>query len=154
MAYDIADLFAQRESERYALHSRHLNEQMVRVLKAIGYDVGFRRGKGQYLYDREGTRTLLRHPKQGLKKSSCPLLLPEIYLLLLGNAILGGGSLGPEQSRLFRDLRQNAGLVYTIASRLAPRRQRYELSIEYACLPANATRIGSLIDAEIRTVAA
>ena len=44
MAYDIADLFAWRESERYALHSRHLNEQMVRVLKAIGYDVGFRRG--------------------------------------------------------------------------------------------------------------
>jgi zinc protease len=75
---------------------------------------------------------------------------PDIYPLLLGNAILGGGSLGPEQSRLFRDLRQNAGLVYSIASRLAPRRQRYELSIEFACLPANATRIGALIDAEIK----
>jgi ornithine--oxo-acid transaminase len=54
MAYDFADLFAQRERERYAIHSRHLNEQMVRVLKAIGYDIGFCRGKGQYLYDREG----------------------------------------------------------------------------------------------------
>jgi zinc protease len=75
---------------------------------------------------------------------------PQIYPLLLGNAILGGGTLGPEQSRLFRDLRQNAGLVYTIASRLAPRRERYQLSIEFACLPANATRIGSLIDAEIQ----
>jgi zinc protease len=70
--------------------------------------------------------------------------------LLLGNAILGGGSLGPEQSRLFRDLRQNAGLVYSISSRMAPRRQRYELSIEFACLPANEPRISSLIDAEIR----
>jgi len=58
MAYDIADLFAQRERDRYAMHSQHLNEQLVRVLKAIGYDVGFRRGKGQYLYDREGTRYL------------------------------------------------------------------------------------------------
>ena len=54
MAYDIADLFAQRERERFAMHSRHFNEQMVRVLKAIGYDVGFCRGEGQYLYDREG----------------------------------------------------------------------------------------------------
>jgi len=75
---------------------------------------------------------------------------PDIYALLLGNAILGGGSLGPEQSRLFRDLRQNAGLVYSIASRIAQRRERYELSIEYACLPANAARIGLLIDAEIK----
>jgi ornithine--oxo-acid transaminase len=58
MAYDIADLFAQRERERFAMHSRHFNEQMVRVLKAIGYDVGFCRGEGQYLYDREGTRYL------------------------------------------------------------------------------------------------
>ncbi len=74
---------------------------------------------------------------------------PQIYALLLGNAILGGGTLGPEQSRLFRDLRQNAGLVYSIASRLAGRRERYELSIEFACLPANEPRISSLIDAEI-----
>ncbi len=75
---------------------------------------------------------------------------PDVSALLLGNAILGGGSLGPEQSRLFRDLRQNAGLVYSISSQLEPRRERYELSIEYACLPANQARIGALIDAEIR----
>src|ERR1700722_1936286 len=58
MAYDIAHLFARRERERFPMHSRTLNEQMVRVLKAIGYDVGFCRGEGQYLYDREGTRYL------------------------------------------------------------------------------------------------
>jgi ornithine--oxo-acid transaminase len=55
---DMAALFAQRESERYAMHSRHLNEQMVRVLRTIGYDVGFCRGRGQYLYDRQGARYL------------------------------------------------------------------------------------------------
>lgn len=75
---------------------------------------------------------------------------PQMYPLLLGNAILGGGSLGPEQSRLFRDLRQNAGLVYTISSQLAPRRQRYELGLNFACLPSNESRISALIDAEIR----
>src|SRR5450759_1961374 len=58
MAYDIADFFAQRERDRYAMHSQHLNEQLVRDLKAIVYDVGSHRGKGHYLYDREGTRYL------------------------------------------------------------------------------------------------
>jgi ornithine--oxo-acid transaminase len=58
MAYNISNLFAQRERERFAMHSRYLNEQMVRVIKTIGYDVGFCRGDGQYLYDREGNRYL------------------------------------------------------------------------------------------------
>ena len=58
MDYNIAVLFDARERDRFELHSRYLNEQMVRVLKAIGYDVGFCRGEGQYLYDREGIRYL------------------------------------------------------------------------------------------------
>lgn len=56
--YDMAALFARRESERFALHSQHLNEMWVRVLKTIGYDVGFVRGEGQYLFDRSGERYL------------------------------------------------------------------------------------------------
>src|SRR5688572_3473019 len=58
MGHDIAKLFGDREADRYALHNRYLNEQMVRVLRTIGYDVGFCRGQGQYLYDREGSRYL------------------------------------------------------------------------------------------------
>ncbi len=58
MSIDIKSLFAEREAERYALHTRHLNEQMVRVLKTIGYDTGFVRGKGQYLWDRAGAKYL------------------------------------------------------------------------------------------------
>src|ERR1700687_5223987 len=58
MSLDIASLFAKREAKRYDLHARYLNEQMVRVLKTIGFDVGFRSGRGQYLYDREGVRYL------------------------------------------------------------------------------------------------
>jgi ornithine--oxo-acid transaminase len=58
MSLAIADLFAEREAERYSLYARHLNEQMVRVLKTIGFDRGYRRGTGQYLYDRHGERYL------------------------------------------------------------------------------------------------
>src|SRR5215203_3201666 len=58
MTIDIAALFDTHESERYSLHTRRLNEQMVRVLRTIGYDVAFRRGQGQYLYDRAGDRYL------------------------------------------------------------------------------------------------
>ncbi|MEA2904124.1 MAG: ornithine--oxo-acid transaminase [Alphaproteobacteria bacterium] len=55
---DMAALFAAREGERWSMHTRHLNEQMVRVLRTIGYDVSFCRGAGQYLYDRAGARYL------------------------------------------------------------------------------------------------
>ncbi len=55
---DMVALFAAREIDRFAMHSHHLNEQMVRVLRTIGYDVGFTRGVGQYLYDRAGARYL------------------------------------------------------------------------------------------------
>ena len=54
----IAAMFAEREPDRYDMHSRHLNEQMVRVLRTIGYDVRFSRGTGQYLFDAAGSRYL------------------------------------------------------------------------------------------------
>ena len=57
-ALDIASIFSRREGERYALHTRYMNEMMVRVLRTIGYDVGFRTGQGQYLFDRDGVRYL------------------------------------------------------------------------------------------------
>src|SRR6201997_1655998 len=55
---DMSQLFADRQAQRSSLHNRYLNEQFVRVLKTIGYDVGFQKGQGQYLYDREGARYL------------------------------------------------------------------------------------------------
>ena len=56
--FNIAAWLAERESERYSLHTQHLNEMMVRVLKTLGFDVGFRSGQGQYLFDRTGERYL------------------------------------------------------------------------------------------------
>jgi ornithine--oxo-acid transaminase len=58
MSLEIDGLFAEAEADRYTLHARHLNEQMVRVLKTIGFDRAYLRGKGQYLYDREGQQYL------------------------------------------------------------------------------------------------
>jgi ornithine--oxo-acid transaminase len=55
---DMARLYAESEGDRYETHIRHLNEQMVRVLRTIGYDVGFCRGSGQYLFDRAGDKYL------------------------------------------------------------------------------------------------
>jgi ornithine--oxo-acid transaminase len=55
---DVSEMFVERQAQRSAMHARHLNEQFVRVLKTIGYDVGFQKGQGQYLYDRDGARYL------------------------------------------------------------------------------------------------
>jgi ornithine--oxo-acid transaminase len=55
---DVSKLFVERQAQRSSLHARHLNEQLVRVLKTIGYDVGFQKGQGQYLFDRDGDRYL------------------------------------------------------------------------------------------------
>src|SRR5437764_1784418 len=55
---DVSEMFVERQAQRSSMHARHLNEQLVRVLKTIGYDVGFQKGQGQYLYDRDGARYL------------------------------------------------------------------------------------------------
>src|SRR5882724_1939926 len=55
---DVSEMFVDRQSQRSSMHARYLNEQLVRVLKTIGYDVGFVGGSGQYLFDRQGARYL------------------------------------------------------------------------------------------------
>src|ERR1700759_471777 len=58
MPIDINALLADRSAEKYELYDRHLNAQMVRVLKTIGFDRHYVRGEGPYLYDRAGARYL------------------------------------------------------------------------------------------------
>src|SRR6266699_963247 len=55
---DVSEMFVDRQSQRSSMHARYLNYQLVRVLKTIGYDVGFQKGQGQYLFDRDGVRYL------------------------------------------------------------------------------------------------
>ncbi|QJD29318.1 aspartate aminotransferase family protein [Methylococcus geothermalis] len=51
MSSRIADLLRDRRGENFDLHEKHLNTQMVRVLKTIGYDRVYVRAQGPYLYD-------------------------------------------------------------------------------------------------------
>src|SRR4029078_11281411 len=58
MPIAIDAILADRSAEKYDLYDRHLNSQMVRMLKTIGFDRGYVRGKGAYLYDRDDNRYL------------------------------------------------------------------------------------------------
>jgi len=55
---DLVELLRTRHGENYALHEKHLNHQLGRVLKTIGFDRFYVRGEGCYLYDAEGERYL------------------------------------------------------------------------------------------------
>lgn len=54
----IRKALAERAGEKLSLHEAHLNKQMVRVLRTIGFDRDYRRGQGAYLFDDEGHRYL------------------------------------------------------------------------------------------------
>ena len=58
MSFSIADLFAQHFEKKFDLHEQHLNNQMVRVLRTIGYDRNYKRAMGQYLYDEDNQEYL------------------------------------------------------------------------------------------------
>lgn len=51
MSFSIESLLLQHGRDKFDLHERYLNAQMVRVLKTIGYDRNYQRAVGQYLYD-------------------------------------------------------------------------------------------------------
>jgi ornithine--oxo-acid transaminase len=58
MSTYIADLLSAHCGKNFELHEQHLNTQMVRVLKAIGYDRVYTQARGPYLYDEQGTEYL------------------------------------------------------------------------------------------------
>ena len=58
MSFSIAELLSERRSEKFQLHEQYLNNQMVRVLKTIGYDRNYQKAVGQYLYDQDGNEYL------------------------------------------------------------------------------------------------
>lgn len=58
MSKTIAELLRERAGENFHLHEQHLNTQMVRVLKTIGYDRVYTKAHGPYLYDDKGVEYL------------------------------------------------------------------------------------------------
>ncbi|MEI6708752.1 MAG: aspartate aminotransferase family protein [Methylococcales bacterium] len=58
MTFSIANLLTEHATDKFELYEQYLNNQMVRVLKTIGYDRHYKRAVGQYLYDQDGTEYL------------------------------------------------------------------------------------------------
>ncbi len=58
MSFSIAELFTQHNQEKFELHEKYLNNQMVRVLQTIGYDRTYTKAIGQYLYDQDNQEYL------------------------------------------------------------------------------------------------
>src|SRR6204780_1950954 len=58
MAFNLAELLADRDGQNFQLHSKYMNPQLAKVLKTLGFDRFYERGEGCYLYDRDGERYL------------------------------------------------------------------------------------------------
>jgi ornithine--oxo-acid transaminase len=58
MHTDFFQWLEQHKGRQYDLHSEHLNPAFVKMLKAIGFDRGYVRGEGCYLWDAEGSKYL------------------------------------------------------------------------------------------------
>jgi zinc protease len=67
---------------------------------------------------------------------------PDYYALELGNHVLGGGFYA---TRLYRDLRENTGLVYYVGSSFNIGKTRSTYQVDYACDPQNVAKARAVI---------
>ena len=68
------------------------------------------------------------------------------YPLQLGNHVLGGGFYA---TRLYHDLRQVTGYVYTVDVALNAQKTRTIYTVEYACDPKNVSKARQLIQHDL-----
>lgn len=73
----------------------------------------------------------------------------DVYALRLGDNVLGGGFYS---TRLSRDLRKDAGLVYAVDSRLDFGKSRSMYFVDYACDPANVSKVHASIVRELEVM--
>jgi len=71
---------------------------------------------------------------------------PDYYPLQLGNHVLGGGFYA---TRLYHDLRQVSGYVYTVDVRLSAAKTRTTYTVSYACDPSNVSKARQLIERDL-----
>lgn len=71
---------------------------------------------------------------------------PDYYALELGNSVLGGSFYA---TRLYRDLRQNAGLVYFVSSAVEAGKTRAIYLVAYGSDPANVSRARGIVVREL-----
>jgi zinc protease len=71
---------------------------------------------------------------------------PDYYALQLGNHVLGGGFYA---TRLYRDLREAAGLVYTVEDSMTSNRSRTIYQVIFASDPKNVSKARALIERDL-----
>jgi zinc protease len=76
-------------------------------------------------------------------------LNPGYYALNLGNRVLGGAFYA---SRLSQDLRENAGLVYTVSSSLRATPTRAFYSVTYGCDPPNVSKARAIVERDLKAM--
>jgi zinc protease len=74
---------------------------------------------------------------------------PDYYALELGNHVLGGGFYA---TRLYQDLRENAGLVYFVDSSFGVGKTRSTYRVTYACDPQNVSKARAVIERDLKTM--
>ena len=77
----------------------------------------------------------------GLKRSD-----PDYYKLQIGRHILSGAFYA---SRLYQDLRQHTGLVYTVEALLEAHKNRSFFGVIYACDPNNVSKARSIVERDL-----
>ncbi len=72
---------------------------------------------------------------------------PDYYALQLGDHVLGGGFYA---TRLYQDLRERKGLVYSVGTAVDAGRTRALYLVEYACDPKNVSRARAIVERDLR----
>ncbi|MGC2661223.1 MAG: pitrilysin family protein [Bryobacteraceae bacterium] len=72
---------------------------------------------------------------------------PDYYALQLGNHVLGGGFYA---TRLYRDVREKAGLVYNVDDSLTAGQTRAQYTVTYGCDPQNVSKARALVEQDLR----
>jgi zinc protease len=72
---------------------------------------------------------------------------PDFYPLEVGNHVLGGGFYA---TRLYQDLRENAGLVYYVGSSFNFGKTRTVYQVSYACDPPNVSKARPVIARDLK----
>jgi len=73
----------------------------------------------------------------------------DYYALQLGNHVLGGGFYA---TRLYHDLRQLTGYVYTVDDTLSAGESRSVYTVSYGCDPENVGKARDLIERDLRAM--
>ncbi len=72
---------------------------------------------------------------------------PDYYALELGNHVLGGSFYA---TRLYKDLRENSGLVYYVSSSFGIGKTRSTYSVNYGCDPPNVSKARTIIVRDLK----